>query len=58
MDVCPNCGARVDEASEERCPSCNAPLQVVCPNCGATSPEGEDVCEVCGASLAHATESL
>jgi hypothetical protein len=31
---------------------------VTCPNCGASSPEGEDVCARCGASLAHATESL
>jgi predicted amidophosphoribosyltransferase len=58
MDVCPNCGERVDEATQERCPACNAPLQVTCPNCGASSPEGDDVCARCGASLAHATESL
>jgi predicted amidophosphoribosyltransferase len=58
MDECPNCGARVDEAADERCPACSAPLQVTCANCGATAPEREDVCPRCGTSLAHAIESL
>jgi rRNA maturation endonuclease Nob1 len=51
---CANCGALVDEAAEDRCPSCSVPLKVVCPNCGRRAPEDDDVCPACGASLAHA----
>ena len=55
--ICPNCGASVDEAAEDRCPSCSIPLKVVCPNCGEHVPEEEDVCPSCDASLAHANEA-
>ena len=51
--VCPNCGASIDESDNERCPECNAPVQVVCPNCGELAPESEELCPACGTSLAH-----
>jgi len=57
VTTCANCGAVVDEAVDERCPSCSAPLQVVCPNCGEHAPEEDEVCPACGASLAHASEA-
>jgi predicted amidophosphoribosyltransferase len=56
--TCPNCGAEVDAAANERCPSCDIPLQVVCPNCGERTPEGEEECATCGSSLTHATPPL
>ena len=56
LATCPNCGARVDEAADDRCPSCTAPLKVVCANCGEHVPEDEDMCPRCGESLAHASQ--
>jgi predicted amidophosphoribosyltransferase len=56
--TCPNCGVRVDEEAEDRCPNCDAPLKVVCPTCGAKVPEdAEEGCPRCGGSLAHAAEA-
>jgi predicted amidophosphoribosyltransferase len=54
---CPNCAAEVDPAAEERCPSCDIPLQVVCANCGSRVAATEDECSECGELLAHASQS-
>jgi predicted amidophosphoribosyltransferase len=54
VTTCPNCGARVDESREERCPECSIPLQVVCPNCGARAPADADDCPACDEPLTHA----
>jgi predicted amidophosphoribosyltransferase len=54
---CPNCGAEIDPAADERCPSCDIPLQVVCANCGAQVPATDDECPECGTLLTHASQS-
>lgn len=51
--VCPNCGT--ESVGEERCPGCSIPLVLSCPDCGADNAADEEVCEACGASLAHGT---
>jgi rRNA maturation endonuclease Nob1 len=58
MARCPNCGVEVDEAAEDRCPSCSLPLKVVCANCGEKVPADAEECSACGNSLTHAVETL
>jgi RNA polymerase subunit RPABC4/transcription elongation factor Spt4 len=55
---CPNCGVEVDEAAEDRCPSCSVPLKVVCSNCGEKVPADAEECPACDASLTHAVDTL
>jgi predicted amidophosphoribosyltransferase len=55
---CPNCGVEVDEAAEDRCPSCSLPLKVVCSNCGEKVPADAEECPACEASLTHAVDTL
>jgi RNA polymerase subunit RPABC4/transcription elongation factor Spt4 len=56
VTTCANCGATVDEAADDRCASCSAPLKVACPKCGELAPEDEVWCPACGTSLAHAVD--
>jgi predicted amidophosphoribosyltransferase len=48
----------VDEAAEDRCPSCSLPLKVVCSNCGEKVPADAEECPACDASLTHAVDTL
>ncbi len=58
VTTCPNCGAEVDEAAEDRCPSCSLPLKVMCPNCGERVPADAEECPECDALLAHAADAI
>jgi endogenous inhibitor of DNA gyrase (YacG/DUF329 family) len=55
---CPNCGAEVDEAAEDRCPFCSLPLKVMCSNCGEKVPADAEDCPECQASLARAVDPI
>jgi len=55
---CPNCGVEVDEAAEDRCPSCSLPLKVACSNCGEKAPADADACPACDTLLTHAVDAL
>lgn len=56
VTTCPNCGERVDEAAEDRCPSCSIPLKVTCANCGEHAPADAEECPACDAPLTHAVD--
>jgi predicted amidophosphoribosyltransferase len=56
--TCPNCGADVDEAAEDICPSCSLPLKVMCANCGEKVPAAADECPACDAPLTHAVDAI